>query len=346
MHDIFFSILIPVYNVEKYITECLESVVNQSYPNFEVIIVIDGSSDTSATICEEYAKKDSRIKIFYQDNLGIFQTRRNLMNYAKGDYLLFIDSDDYYALNLLETINQTIIEQSCDLILFRFNRITDTGRIYTIDNDVFKHNTVITSENKHLIWGKLVSTNKFNHIWSKVIKKDIINDEDYAQYTDVYGEDVLLSLPIILRAKRIVYINTVLYNYRMSTNGLGRNFKLKYLEDSIYVRSEVLNYLKRAKYDTPLNLELFYTSFTKALTRLIRQVIANFALTLDIIDKLDQVKNNHLYQESLQYTRLSSLSLLEKYYYYLFQNRRYKVLKLIISFEYNLKIVLKKIVRK
>jgi len=346
MNDVFFSILIPVYNVEKYITECLESVVNQSYQNFEVIIVIDGTSDTSATICEEYAKKDSRIRIFYQDNIGIFQTRRNLMNYAKGDYLLFIDSDDYYSLNLLETINQTIIEQKCDLILFRFNRITDTGRIYSVDNDVFKHNTVITSENKHLIWEKLVSTNKFNHIWSKVIKKDIINDEDYAQYTDVYGEDVLLSLPIVHRAKRIVYINTALYNYRMSSNGLGRNFKLKYLEDSIYVRGEVLNYLKQAQYDTPLNLELFYTSFTKALTRLIRQVIANFAFTSDIIDKLDQVKDNHLYQESLQYNQLSSLSLLEKYYYHLFQKRRYKFLKLIIRFEYNLKIVIKKIVRK
>lgn len=346
MHDIFFSILIPVYNVEKYITECLESVVNQSYPNFEVVILIDGSSDTSASICEEYAKKDSRIKIFYQDNIGIFQTRRNLMNYAKGDYVLFIDSDDYYALNLLETINQTINEQSCDLILFRFNRITDTGRIYAIDNDVFKHNTVITSENKHLIWEKLISTNKFNHIWSKAIKRDIINDDDYAKYKDVYGEDVLLSLPIIHRSKRIVYINTILYNYRLSSNGLGRNFKLNYLEDSIYVRGEVLNYLKRAKYDTPKNLELFYTSFTKALTRLIRQVIANFAITLDIINKFDQIKDNHLYQESLQYNRLSSLSLLEKYYYHLFQLRRYKLLKLIICFEYNLKIVLKKIIRK
>jgi len=151
MRKIFFSILIPVYNVEKYIKECLESVINQTYQNFEVIIIIDGSSDNSAAICEEYVKKDNRLKIYYQDNMGIFQTRRNLINKAKWEYILFIDSDDYYMLNLLETINQTIMEQNCDLVLFRFNRITDMGRIYTIDHDVFKHNPIFTSENKNLI---------------------------------------------------------------------------------------------------------------------------------------------------------------------------------------------------
>jgi len=243
-------------------------------------------------------------------------------------------------------INQTIMEQNCDLVLFRFNRITDMGRIYTIDHDVFKHNMIFTSENKNLIWEKIISTNRLNHLWSKVIKRDIINDEDYASYSDVYGEDVLLSLPIFLRAKRIFYLNTVLYNYRLSNNGLGRNFKLKYIDDTLFVRSEVLNYLRKAELDTPTNLKLFYASFSKAIIRIVRQVIAKYILSLDTIHLTDQLKDNELYKNSLNYTHLDNLNILEKTYYSLFQNRKYRTLNRIIGFEYNLKNILKKVIRR
>ena len=95
----FFSILIPVYNVEKYVAQCLESVLSQDYDNYEIIIIIDGATDSSALICEDFAERDQRIKLVYQENKGLLIARRNLLKHVNGEYVLFLDSDDFWENN-------------------------------------------------------------------------------------------------------------------------------------------------------------------------------------------------------------------------------------------------------
>jgi glycosyltransferase involved in cell wall biosynthesis len=346
MSHILFSILIPVYNVEKYIKECLESVINQSYQNFEAIIMVDGSQDKSASICEEYALKDKRFKVFYQDNVGLLQTRRNLIKIAKGDFILFIDSDDFYEPNMIDIIHQTIINQSCDLVLFRLNRMTDTGRIYASDKGAFTDNSIFTSESKALIWEKVISTNSLNHMCTKAVKRDLIDDKDYEGYNIVYGEDVLLSLPLLNRAKRICYRDKALYNYRMSANGLGRNFQLRNIDDTQFVRNIVLKFLINSKLDTDKNRVLFFTSYSKSFIRLIRLMIANFGLNSLIVKKLNELMNSDLFIVSKQYSTLNSLSLLEKVYYHLFINHHFRLLKMMIDIDFNITMSLKRIIRR
>ena len=117
-NNIKFSIMTPVYKVERYLPECIESVLGQTYGNFEFILVDDGSPDHSGEICEEYAKKDSRIRVFHKPNGGLMHTRRYALERASGDYYVFLDSDDYLSLDTLETLSRYIAESGADCVIY------------------------------------------------------------------------------------------------------------------------------------------------------------------------------------------------------------------------------------
>ena len=241
-----FSILIPVYNVKRYLRQCLDSVLAQSINDYEVILVNDGSSDGSDIICEEYAKKDERIKYYSKQNEGLLLTRRYSLKKAKGDYVLFLDSDDYWEPNLLETISRTIIEEPySDMILFRYRRVRDNGKLIYEDKGIFPNRKIFTKENKDVFLKEFVSSSRLNSIWSKCVKRDIIDiNADYTPFKDKKGEDLLQSITLVKNATRILYLDELLYNYRLSYSGRGRNFKIKYLTDYNTVREHVWQKLK------------------------------------------------------------------------------------------------------
>ena len=121
-----FSIIVPVYNVEKYIEKCLESILNQTYDNFEIIVINDGSTDNSKKILDNY-KTNKKIKIINQDNQGLSIARNNGLGAASGDYILFIDSDDYIEEELLSTLNKNINNE--DLIRFQVQTVNENKEI-------------------------------------------------------------------------------------------------------------------------------------------------------------------------------------------------------------------------
>lgn len=341
-----YSILIPVYNVEKYIRKCLDSVVNQTYKDFEVIIMIDGSTDSSANICEEYAAKDERLKVFYQENRGLLLTRRNSLNKAKGEYILFLDSDDYYELHLLKTINEYISKYSCDLLLFRFKRVTNAGKVYATDINIFPDESIFTNDNKNLIWETVIASNKLNNIWAKVVKRDLIDFEtDYSPFKDKKGEDLLQSLPLLYNANKILYLDKTLYNYRLSSTGRGRNFKLKYLDDMEDVRKVTLKYLYKAKNVSKKDLELFYSFYTLSIIHLIRAMIVNYKMDQIIVDKLNQVKKQDLFVDSKKFLVLSTFNTSDKILYYLLINGKYKLLNITIKTNSRIRWLIKKIIK-
>ena len=122
-----FSIIVPVYNVEKYIKKCLESIKNQTYTNFEVIIVNDGSKDSSQIIIDEYVNSDNRFKSFIKKNGGLSSARNYGLKYVKGDYILFLDSDDYIDINLLENLSK--VDSSYDMIKFKTILVDEEEKI-------------------------------------------------------------------------------------------------------------------------------------------------------------------------------------------------------------------------
>ena len=345
MNEISYSFLLPIYQVEDYIGECLESILHQTYSNFEVILLIDGSKDRSIEIAQEYANKDERFKVYSQENSGIFKSRLKLVELAKNDVCVFVDPDDTIEHNLLESINLLFIKQKCDLVLYRFNRVSNSGKIYMKDWKLFSDNSLFTKENKYYVWDKFVSSNRLNHVWSKAFKRELFDKNEFIEYTDLYGEDVIISMHLIHNAKRIGYRDLTLYNYRNSDNGLGRNFKLKYLDDSETVRKEVYHFLKKIGVLNSNIIHKFYTNYIQSILRNLKLLSSNFPYNDEMLIKFKSIHSSQLYNHAKRYLKDYDLKQLDKIYFYLFQKNHYKTFVYLCKIEFFFRKRLKRLLR-
>ena len=161
------SIIIPVYNVEAYLQKCLDSVISQIYRNIEIILVDDGSTDNSGKICDEYAEKDERINVYHQQNGGVSRARNVGLEVAKGQYISFVDSDDYIDCELLQQVVTKANHQEFDIIIFGYNEIKTSG-IYPIpiDPDIMLHNK------RETILEDVLTDRIPNFLWNKIYKKN------------------------------------------------------------------------------------------------------------------------------------------------------------------------------
>lgn len=239
-----FSILIPVYNVEQYLEQCLESVLNQDFGDYEVILVNDGSTDSSPSICRKYEQRDPRIRYFEKRNEGLLQTRRYSIKRASGEYILFLDSDDFWEPGVMSALHAEICKSHADMICYRYRIVSDKGKRISEDRGIFPDRTLFTADNKELFLRELVSSSRLNMMWTKCVRRAIIDVEtDYSAFRDKKGEDFLQSVPLVRNAASILYLDDVFVNYRMSSTGRGRNFKLRYFDDYEEIRTAVMENL-------------------------------------------------------------------------------------------------------
>ena len=241
MGQIFYSIIVPVYNAEKYLSTCIESVLGQTYTKFELILVDDGSIDKSSTILEYYKKKDTRIKIIKKENRGQLRARLDAIKVSCGDYILLLDSDDYWQDTLLEKVNQSIVHNQSDIVLFDFS-IIKNGKIVK-ENKYFGYTseTMINKSDYLCHWSK--DTN-LNAIWSKAFKKSIFSWHSSEERDSVKsGEDLMMNIPLIQNATIITYIPENLYFYRSNFDGVSSNFTESKIKDLLISRSEFNDFL-------------------------------------------------------------------------------------------------------
>lgn len=265
---ILYSIIIAVYNVEKYLKECLESIVNQTYANWEAILIDDGSNDNySAKICDEYAEKDSRFKVYHRTNEGSLMARHYGAKYASGEYVLFADADDILHKDLLYGVNNIIEQTGSDLVIYRYQSFA--GIQNKVSDIVFPEGTIIGEGGltKELIWKKVVSGVSLNSLCQKVTKKEnICADFDFAECSFLKsGTDLMQSLPILDNAKKIYFSEKVYYYYRSNDNGIS-SLKKKNDIDTVkeqlrtrdFIMGQKLRYLQKNNYASDENLKSFY----------------------------------------------------------------------------------------
>ena len=292
-----FSVLIPVYNVEKYLKQCLESVLTQDFEDFEIVLVNDGSTDNSAKICEEYASADKRVVYFDKENEGLLLTRRFAIKRARGEYCLFLDSDDYWETNVLSRLDSIINKTNVDLITYRFHRIRDNGKLIYDDVDIFENEMLFTESNKEQFLKKFVSSSRLNLMWIKCVKRSIIDiDADYSRFKDLKGEDLLQSIAILKNAKTIYYINDPLVFYRLSPTGRGRNFKIKYISDYEVVRSYIYDNLLEMKVSKDI-LNAFFVRYIQGLMDYLNYS-ADICNREEFFDLMNEIKKFKTYKEA------------------------------------------------
>ena len=206
------TIIVPVYKVEPYIRKCVESIIGQTYQRIEVILVDDGSPDNCGAICDEYASVDSRITVIHTENEGVYIARNKALDVATGDYLMFVDSDDWVEPDFCETALKLALDNNVQLVAFMYNNVFE-GR----DNSITEKRPAILHETgymeaseavKHLIFR---NTSLANYLWNKLFKRSLFDGVKFPEVRVLQDQSVVYLM--MLRAGRIYVSDAVLYNY-------------------------------------------------------------------------------------------------------------------------------------
>jgi glycosyltransferase involved in cell wall biosynthesis len=225
------SVIVPVYNAEKYLVQCLNSIINQTFKDIEIICINDGSTDNSLKILKEFSEKDSRIKIINQKNSGVSIARNKGIDTASGDYIFFVDSDDWCELKLFETIYKKAVETNADVVVIAKNIF----RNEVIISDTTEKIKYFINDKKANYFGEVVSV-----VTDKLIKKDFLKRHNIRFVPGIkFGEDTLFSIGLVNKNAQIEAIPEILYNYRfLNKDGLTcRNNNCGYIKMAEYILS-------------------------------------------------------------------------------------------------------------
>lgn len=210
------SIIVPVYNTEQYISRCIESILNQTFKDFELILIDDGSKDRSGEICDEYAKKDSRIRVFHNNNQGVSATRNYGINISKGKYLMFCDSDDWVADTWCEELYNTILAYPNSWITCNFFQVDNqSNKEKAIKNNLDEIN-ILEKDDFYIVFKSGMSI----YSWNKIFDKEKINKFKirFNENTNL-GEDVEFGIDYLKISENIIALNRNLYYYLINNQG-------------------------------------------------------------------------------------------------------------------------------
>lgn len=229
------SVIIPVYNVEKYLKKSIDSVLNQTFQNFEIILVDDGSTDNSGIICDEYAEKDNRIKVVHQKNAGVSVARNLGIEKSKGNYICFLDSDDWYSNNALEEFIKLITDFKADIAAISVFETSDEHTDYMSENkiNVFNNSEAMTQLFKNAL--------VFGTACNKLYKREIFNSIKFPK--NLYWEDMYISLDVLINISKITWSKKACLYYRQqrkdsttssrfSKRNLDEYYAIKHVEET------------------------------------------------------------------------------------------------------------------
>lgn len=204
------SIIVPIYNVEKYLRDCIETIINQTYKNIEIILVNDGSTDSSLEICKEYAQINDKIKIVDKKNGGLSAARNTGLEHATGKYIMFIDSDDYLALNSCEVLYNAIKDTEFEFVTANFAFTNNDGTPWKkpMFSEKFQNTSLDIEDYKKSFY--LVNS----AVWNKIFRKEFLDNNDLKFEVGFLAEDAVFTTLAFLKAKKTYYIKDVVYYYR------------------------------------------------------------------------------------------------------------------------------------
>lgn len=312
------SIIVPVYNTEKYLGRCIESIQNQTYSNLEIILVDDGSKDDSLKICHMYAEKDARIKVLHTKNFGVSTARNIGIKCSTGEYIGFIDSDDYIE----KTMYETLVRYSDDKVLpiCTYNMVDENKRILD-QKDIGDTVGLVPVKDFFLLCENILLNSPVNKLYeSDIIKKNNIRfDMDLS-----LGEDFLFVIQYLEYIEEFYIIDMPLYNYmtikRESLSQLYRN-------DFYEIQRRIIQRIKVLLERNQTVFDEYKTRFYTFSLDLYVQALNNTVNSKDRLHKKikrnNEILSDYLYEECLQYADMSNYN---KYYATLLKRKRYEYL--------------------
>lgn len=206
------SILSPCYNVEKYLPKCLDTIIGQTYSNLQIVLIDDGSKDGTWDIMQKYAAKDSRIEIYHQENQGVATTRNNLLDKVKGDFILFVDSDDWMEQTMVESLLAIHKQSDADIVVCEMVKNDNTPNLS--DRSYTSYNK------KQIVKAFLEHTWLNGSLWNKLVKTSLLHNERFRCGIS-YGEDALFCWHLLQHVTHVAVCKLQLYHYRMNEASLS-----------------------------------------------------------------------------------------------------------------------------
>lgn len=245
------SIIVPVYNVEDYLSQCLNSIINQTYKNIEVIIVNDGSTDNSSNIIEKFKIFNNNIIVINQKNGGLSVARNVGLSYATGKYILYVDSDDYLELECVEKIVNKIIKDKSEMVIFNYSKIYDSGingenNIVSIgldENKIYTGSEIAELMLKNLIQG---------YVCFRLFKRENLTKNNFIFEVDRKVEDFFPMFKETCNSNNISYIERHLYNYRQRQGSTVNTINYKLMTDYIYAMELTATYAEKKNFNRVL----------------------------------------------------------------------------------------------
>jgi glycosyltransferase involved in cell wall biosynthesis len=300
------SVVIPVYNVEKYLKECLDSVCNQTFRDIEIICVNDGSTDSSPEILEDYAERDDRFKIISQRNKGLGAARNVGLNHCSGNYVYFIDSDDYIKVDMIEEMYNNAVSNKSDIVVSKISRFSDDSSEIDYSGPGYKFDEVFPDtdfDNFTFKYGdvkKYVLNSSFAP-WMKLFRRDFIEVNNFRFLENTAFEDILFHVSSFLMAERISFSPNFFYFYRNNPNSIINT------SDSGFDIFNIIHKVKDFLMDNG-----FYDEFKDEFDQFTVTQVLNFILTTES-DEYFQKAKEEFEQIHLSQNHLLSDSSLKRY---------------------------------
>lgn len=287
------SVIIPVYNVQEYLEKCIESVLNQTYKNLEIILVDDGSTDNSPVICDDFAKQDKRVKVIHQTNHGVSNARNAGLNASTGNYIFWIDSDDYIKENCIEKLYALLQKYDADMSICNYIQGSDRDYKFIEQNDdeeVFNSEQGLEYIYKDHHYSFIMAAS-----WAKLIKTSLYEGLNYPN--GKIFEDIYMSHHLISRCNKIAYKNEIMYYYYQWPESI--------LGKKLY--KEKLDYLGAFKERIHFFESLGYEDLKeKARIQYLHSLIWEFSRAKDILHDQEMVK--YIIKEYRKYYTLGTVN--------------------------------------
>ncbi len=309
-NNLLISIIIPCYNIEKYISKTLESVFNQTYQNFEIILVDDGSKDNTGKLLDDYSKKDKRIKVIHKVNEGVSQARNIGIENAVGEYIYFLDGDDLIENNLLERANEVFENNEIEIFSFGFNMIYENGKIKRkYSSEKYNNQVMKSKEFLSLFFTKKIG----QHMCSFIVKRELIQNKIFFTKGLERGEDLEFQIKMLLGNNSVYYDKVSFFKY-VSRNGSVVQSRVKL---NIFNFLEVLEKFRKNIEDEKLKKDLeyffityyFYTLKEMALKGYTEEV---YQQARQILKKYEYILKTLKFEFSKNYIKMKVLIILYK----------------------------------
>ena len=239
MHGILISVIVPIYKVEKYLNRCVRSIVDQSYPNLEIILVDDGSPDHCGAMCEDWAEKDSRIKVIHKENGGLSDARNAGLKIASGDCISFIDSDDWIEPDFMEKLLAAMESQNAQIAECAVELVDEQGRILSLRGPAKEETLEKIEALRRLIWEDGI----YQTVWNKLYRREVV--EGILFEKGKHHEDEFWTYQIFDRMDRLATVECPMYHYlQRSGSIMGAAYSLKRL-DGMEAQMNRMKYLSK-----------------------------------------------------------------------------------------------------